>query len=402
MLRVDIFPHSRTVSGNARLHSGRVVRSSSDMPEVSVTPVYSKRDQKQFIKFQWQIYRGNPYWVPPLLMDRRKLIDREKNPFYKHAEADFFLARRDGEIVGRIAAIVNHNHNNEHKESIGFFGFFECINDQHVADALFSTAKAWLKDRGVTAIRGPASPSVNEEYGLLIEGFDKRPAVLMPYNPPYYAALIERAGLQKIKDLYSYEVKEETAFSERLVRVSEMVKKREGLTFRTLNIKEFDKEVERIRDLYNRAWQYNWGAVPMTDEEIEALARDLRPIVIPELVIFAESRGEPIGFSLSLPDLNEVLIRNKRGYLIPGLVRLLLYKKTISKVRIVVLGVLREHQMTGAAAVLFYETGKRGVELGYHRGEAGWVLEDNHSMVRAAQMMNGERQKTYRIYQGPL
>src|SRR5713101_4237886 len=165
------------------------------MSEVSVKPISSKREEMTFIKFPWTIYKDNPYWVPPLLMDRKKLMDRRKNPFYSHAEAEFFLANRNGEPVGRIGAIINHNHNREHNENIGFFGFFECVNDQRVADALFSTTKQWLKQRGVTAMRGPASPSVNDEYGLLVEGFDRPPAVLMPYNPPYYQILIERAGL---------------------------------------------------------------------------------------------------------------------------------------------------------------------------------------------------------------
>src|ERR1041385_1086255 len=201
------------------------------MNNIRIQPVSSGTDVKQFIKFSWRIYQNDPSWVPPLLMDRRKLMDRKKNPFYKHAEAEFFLAKRDGEIVGRIGAIINHNHNEEHKENIGFFGFFECVNDQTVAEALFHTAREWLKSHGVTAMRGPASPSVNDEYGLLIEGFDKPPVVLMPYNPPYYASLIEKAGLKKVKDLYAYHVCKENVFSEKLVRVSEMVRKREGLSF---------------------------------------------------------------------------------------------------------------------------------------------------------------------------
>lgn len=372
------------------------------MSDISVVPISSKREEITFIKFQWSIYRNSPYWVPPLLMDRRKLIDRQKNPFYKHAEVEFFLARRNGEVVGRIAAIINHNHNKEHNENIGFFGFFECINDQEVAQALFSTTKDWLKQRGATAVRGPASPSVNDEYGLLVDGFDKPPVILMPYNPPYYAGLIEQAGLQKIKDLYSYELRKETGLSERLIRVSEMVRRRERLTFRTLNMKDFDNEIVRIGDLYNRGWQYNWGAVPMTDEEFKALAKDFKPVVVPDLVIIAERKGEPIGFALSLPNLNQALIYNKNGYLLPGILRLLLHKKEINTIRIIILGILPEHKMTGAAAVLFYETARRGIELGYPRGEAGWVLEDNVMMIRAAEAFNGIRYKTYRLYQTSL
>ena len=345
------------------------------------------------------MYDGNPYWVPPLLMDRRKLIDTRKNPFYNHAEMELFLAERDGEVVGRIGAIVNHNHNKEHNENIGFFGFFESIDDQSVANALFDRAKEWLKRKGVSAIRGPASPSVNDEYGLLVEGFDKPPAVLMAYNPSYYPRLIENYGFSKAKDLYAYYLHEKMVFSEKFTRVSELVRKREGLVFRTLNMSDFDNEVMRIREMYNRGWSRNWGEVPMTEEEFKAVAKDLKPIVEPELVIIAESKGKPVGFALSLPDLNIVLKNNRNGRLIPGLIRLFLFKKRIDFIRIIILGVIPEYLNSGVGGVLFYETGRRAVAKGYPHGEASWVVEDNVMMVRGAQMMNGERYKTYRIYE---
>ena len=369
------------------------------MSTITVTAVSSNGDVKRFIKFAWQIYKDNPHWVPPLLMDRRKLMDKKKNPFYKHADAEFFLAHRDGQIVGRIGAIVNHNHNQEHNENIGFFGFFECINEQNVANALFERAKSWLKERGVQAIRGPASPSVNDEYGLLVDGFDKPPVVLMTYNPEYYKTLIEKVGFTKIKDLYSYHLSQDTVMTDRFERVVAALKQREGLTFRSLNMSDFENEVKRIKTIYNRAWVYNWGAVPMTDEEFDALAKDLKPVVVPDLVIMAEYKGEPIGFALSLPDLNIALKHNKNGYLLPGLFYLMKYKKKTDTVRIIVLGVVRERQKTGAANVLFYETAKRAAALGYRYGEAGWVLEDNTAMNRSAEFMNGKRYKTYRIYQ---
>ena len=372
------------------------------MNRIEIRTVVSKKDTEEFVRLPWAIYKDYPQWVPPLLMDRRKLIDREKNPFYKHSEAEFFLAYRDGHVAGRIGAILNHNHNREHKENIGFFGFFECVNDQSVADALFKAAREKLKKYGVTAVRGPANPSVNDEYGLLVDGFDLPPVVLMTYNPPYYAELIERAGFRKVKDLYSYGLSQETVMSERLERISRMVKEREGLTFRTLNMDDFKGEVDRIKSLYNRAWMYNWGAVPMTDEEFDCLAKDLKPVIVPELVIIAEYKEEPIGFALSLPDLNVALKHNKRGWLIPGFFCLMRYRKKIHSVRIVVLGVVRERLNTGAANVLFYETAKRGMKLGYYTGEAGWVLEDNVRMIRAAEFMNGKRYKTYRIYESTI
>jgi len=372
------------------------------MSQLEIKTVVSKKDVETFIKLPWAIYKDYPQWVPPLLMDRRKLIDREKNPFYKHSVAEFFLARRNGAVVGRIGAIVNHNHNKEHKENVGFFGFFESIDDQAVADELFARARGWLKGQKVDSVRGPANPSVNDEYGLLVEGFDMPPVVLMTYNPPYYVALIEKAGFTKVKDLYAYQVAEKTVMSERLERISAQVKEREGLTFRTFNMEDFKGEVDRIKGLYNRAWMYNWGAVPMTDEEFDYLARDLKPVIVPELVIIAEYRGEPIGFALSLPDLNIALKHNKRGWFLPGLYSLMRYRKKIHSARILVLGVVRERLNTGAANVLFHETAVRGIRLGYTTGEAGWVLEDNVRMIRAAEFLNGKRYKTYRIYESKI
>jgi GNAT superfamily N-acetyltransferase len=372
------------------------------MNPVTIRPVRTKNDEKAFIKFQWKVYEGNPCWVPPLLMDRRKLIDKKGNPFYRHARMELFLAEQKNSVVGRIGAIVNDNHNKEHGENIGFFGFFECVNDQGVADELFRTARKWLLAQGVTAMRGPASPSVNDEYGLLVDGFDKPPAVLMAYNPPYYQQLVENHGFKKAKDLYAYYVHKDKVFSEKLTRISELLKKREGVVFRPLNMKDFDNEVMKIRDLYNRGWSRNWGEVPMTEEEFQYVAKDLKPVVNPNLVIIAEVRGKPVGFAMSLPDLNMVLKDNTHGYLIPGLIRLLLFKKRIDFIRIIILGVIPEYLNSGIGGVLFYETARRAVENGYPHGEASWVVEDNVMMNRGAEMLKGERTKTYRVYDLPL
>ncbi len=369
------------------------------MDRITVRPVRTKTDTTKFIRFLWKVYANDTVWVPPLMMDRQKIIDRKKNPFFTHADMEMFLAERDGVVVGRIAGIVNHHHNKEHDENIGFFGFFESINDQSVADALFDAAKNYLKSKGVTAMRGPANPSVNDEYGLLVDGFDKSPTVLMTYNPSYYPALVEHYGFKKLKDLYAYLLSQETVYSERFVRFNEIVKQREGLTFRTLDMKHFKEEVDRIKVLYNKAWSKNWGAVPMTDAEFDALAADLKPVVVPELIIIAESKGVPIGFALSLPDINVPLKFNKNGGLLTGLYHLYTKKKLIDLVRIIVLGVIPEQLRTGAAGVLFYETAVNAKKLGYKYGEASWVLEDNVMMNRAAEMMNGKIDKTYRIYE---
>jgi GNAT superfamily N-acetyltransferase len=372
------------------------------MSDITVRPVLTKKDENAFIKFQWVPYKGNPYWVPPLLMDRRKLIDRKHNPFYKHATMELFLAERNGENVGRIGAIINDNHNKEHSENIGFFGFFECIDDQAVANALLDAAKNWLSKRGVTAMRGPASPSVNDEYGLLVEGFDKSPAILMTYNPPYYQTLIENYGLRKIKDLYAYRVERDHAINERTKRAVDIAQRRGGLVFRSMDMKRFDEEAETIHELYSRAWARNWGAVAMTREEFEYIAKDLKALVDPELVVFAESKGKVVGFGLSLPDYNMLLKHNRHGWLLPALIRILLFRKRINFLRIMILGVLPEYKNSGIGGMLFYETAVRGVRRGFFEGEASWVLEDNVMMNRGAEMFEGERYKTYRVYQMPL
>jgi GNAT superfamily N-acetyltransferase len=371
------------------------------MHEVTVRPVRSQADERRFIDFIYTHYRGSEHWVPPLRMERRKLIDTRKNPFYRHAERELFLAERGGRIVGRIGAIVNHNHNRRHNDRVGFFGFFESVDDQQVATVLFDAARGWLRGRGLDAMRGPANPSVNDEYGLLVEGFDEPPVVMMPYNPPYYAALIEGCGLAKAKDLYAYELLTPVTLGvPKLKRAYEVFQKRSGLTYRSLDMKQFPAEIERIKKVYNRAWQQNWGEVPMTDEEFDALAADLKHVVLPELVLFAETpAGEVAGFALNLPDINIPLKDNRNGGLLRGLWLLATRRKRIDFCRVLVLGVLPEYRRSGAASVLFYEYALRAEKLGYRGGEASWILEDNVMMIRAAELMGGRRYKTYRIYE---
>lgn len=368
------------------------------MSAISIEPVRTKKDLMSFIKLQWKIYKGDPYWVPPLLMDRKKLLDTKKNPFYKHSDMEMFLAKKDGELVGRIAAIINYNHNKFQEEEIGFFGFFESINDQQVANALFDAAKDWIRKKGFSAMRGPMNPSTNDEVGLLVEGFDSSPIMLMTYNPKYYLDLFTNYGLKKEKDLYAYHVNEKTVFTEKLERVARMVTHKEGLTFRSIDLKKLDEEIKLVKEVYNEAWSKNWGFVPMTDEEFDFLAEDLKQVVVPDLVIFAMAKGKPVGFALSLPDINYALKFNKSGHILPGVYHLLTKKKQIHWVRIMVLGVIHSYQQTGIAAVLFHETAKRGIKLGYVDGEASWVLEDNLMMNRSADLMNAVRYKTYRVY----
>ena len=367
---------------------------------ISIKPIDSKADKKRFIKMMWGIYKDDPHWVPPLIFDRMKLLDTEKNPFYRHATIQLFIAERDGEIIGRIAAIKNAHHNTVHGDKVGFYGFFECINDASVSKALFDAAANWLRARGMDTMRGPINPSVNDEIGLLIEGFDSSPVVLMTYNPRYYVDLVEGYGFTKEKDLYAYLLQKERTLSDKLVRVQALVRERDAVTIRNIDLKHLDAEVKVLRDLYNRAWEKNWGAVAMTDAEFDYLAGDLKQVIspFPEFAMIAERKGEAVGFALVLPDINQPLKKNRTGWLIPGAIRLLLGMKKVDLVRILVLGVVKEFRSRGIDSVMYYEIWERAKKRGIYRGEASWVLEDNVMMNRAAELMNAERYKTYRIY----
>jgi GNAT superfamily N-acetyltransferase len=374
---------------------------------LAIRRIYSKADKLKFVRFLWDIYANDPLWVPALEMDRMKLIDEIKNPFYKHAEVAWFLADDNGKIVGRIAAIINRTHNEVHHDKMGFFGFFECINDKAVAKALFTEAENFLRSKGITSVQGPANPSSNDEYGLLVNGFDRPAVLLMTYNPKYYIDLIESAGYGKAKDLYAWLLSTQTSRSEKLIRVTTELQKRSGITIRGFNKKQFDSEVSKIKQLYNEAWEANWGFVPLTDEEFDFVAKDLKPIYDPDMILFAEKDGETIGFALSLPDINQAFLAGPRipkGLLnLPvGLWNLLTKKKAIDTVRIVILGLKKEYRGKGIDGMMYRETIDRAEKKGYKYGEASWILEDNDAMNRACAMMNAERYKTYRIYEKQL
>jgi GNAT superfamily N-acetyltransferase len=331
------------------------------------------------------------------------LLSRTKNPFFEHAQAEYFIAERDGEVVGRIAAISNRLHNETHEDRVGFFGFLESIDDQGVANALFEAAAGWCRASGHDVLRGPASFSVNDECGLLVDGFDTPPALMMPHNPPYYIGLLERAGFVKAKDLWVYQGGSEEAYvpvPERLARATEMIRKRQGITLRALNMKDFDGEVERIKELYNSAWEKNWGFVPMTEHEIDHLAEQFKPVVIPELVPMAEKDGKLIGFGIALPDLNVVFRTNRSGRLFPMIIRLLwaLKMKRIRRARILLLGVVPAYQGKGVDAMLYHWIWTKSGERGIYWGEAGWILEDNPAMNAGLEKMTFRVYKTYRLY----
>lgn len=370
------------------------------MNDVNISIVQSKKDLMRFIKFQWEIYKDYPYWVPPLLMDRKKLLDKGKNPFYKHAETELYLAERNGKLVGRIAAIKNDLHNKYHNDKVGFFGFFECINDQQVANVLFDTAKAWLKGKGLTEMRGPANPSSNDEYGMLIEGFDDEPRLLMTYNPTYYLTLCDNYGFKKAKDLYAYKLESDKVLSsEKLKRVAEIARQRSRIKISQLNMKNFKSELDKVKFVYNKAWAPNYGFIPMTDEEIDWMANDLKPLVEPSLVLFGEIDNQLIGFALVMLDYN-FIFKKMNGKLFPfGFIKLLTQKKKIPWSRIITLGVIPEFQKKGLDAVFYWEIVNRARKIGILLGEASWILEDNEMMNRGAQVMNSELYKKYRIYE---
>lgn len=371
------------------------------MNEIKIFPVRSEKDRMRFIKIQWKFYKNDMYWVPPLIMDRKKILDINKNPFYQHAEIEMFLAERDGELVGRIAAIKNDLHNKTHNDKVGFFGFFECINDQAVANSLFDAATVWLKTKGFDTMRGPANPSSNDEWGMLLEGFDDEPRLLMTYNPKYYLDLCENYGLHKIKDLNAWKLESDKVLSsDKLKRVQEIAKKRAGLKITSLDMKNFDKELEKIKYIYNKAWAPNWGFVPMTDAELDAMAKDLKPLVESELVFFGEIDNKLIGFALTIRDYNQIF-KSMNGHLFPfNFLKLYTQKKKVAWSRIITLGIIPEYQKRGLDAVFYWETVNRARKLGIMFGEASWILEDNEMMNRGAGegVMNGELYKKYRIY----
>jgi len=367
---------------------------------IKIRTVQSRKDLIQFIKFPWRIYKENEYWVPHLIMDRKKMFDKKKNPFYKHSEAELFLAEKNGEITGRIAAIKNDLHNIHHNDNTGFFGFFECINDQQVANSLFDAVKDWLKAKGLTSMRGPANPSSNDEYGMLLEGFDDYPRLLMPYNPKYYLDLCENYGLKKAKDLYAYRIEHDKMMkSEKLKRVSEISRQRYRVNIAQLNMKKFNSELEKVKYVYNKAWEPNWGFVPMTNEEIDAMAKDLKPIVEPSLVLFAEIENKTVAFALVMPDYN-FIFKKLNGRLFPfGFIKLMTDKKKIKWARIIALGVIPEFQKKGIDSILYWEIVNRADKVGIRLGEASWVLEDNEMMKRGLEVMNADVYKKYRMYE---
>lgn len=370
------------------------------MSTISIIPVDNKKLLNEFVKLPHRIYKDDPYWVPPINMDIKAKLNRDKNPFFQHGDITMFLAKQGDEYVGRIAAISNDLHNKVHNDRVGFFGFFESIDNQEVANELLKTVREFLSKKGYEQMRGPVNPSTNDENGMLLEGYDDSPRLLMPYNHKYYLKLVEGFGLKKAKDLYAYKIENEKLLSsEKLVRGVDLVKKRTGVTVRSLNIKDFNNELAKVKQVYNKAWSPNYGFVPFTDEELDDMAKSMKPIVDPNLVLFAEKDGETIGFTFVMPDYNEVF-KTMNGKLFPtGIFKLMTKRKKIKWARILILGLIPKYQKKGIDALFYYEVAKRAEKRGILLGEASWILEDNEMMIRGAELMNGTLYKKYRIFE---
>lgn len=368
---------------------------------VTIEEVSSAGGINEFIRFPWKVYRDNPCWVPPLKSEVKFLLNEKKNPFFQHAEAAYFIARRNGDTVGRIAAIIDRNHIKTHQEPAGFFGFFECLPDCAVARELLETAASWLKRHDVETMRGPMNPSTNEACGLLLDGFDSPPMIMMTYTPAYYLDYMERYGLTKAKDLYAYQtvIREVTAGA-RLERLAAAVQARiPGLTVRPVDMKRLGRELAAVKQIYNAAWSHNWGFVPMTNEERESMAKRLKPFIVPELLIMAEVNGTPAAFFMAVPDYNQVLGK-LNGRLGPvGIAKSLWYSRKIRDIRILTMGVKAEYRKKGIEILLYLEAFRAALKKGYERAEMSWVLEDNVLMQRGCELMGGKLYKKYRIYE---
>jgi GNAT superfamily N-acetyltransferase len=371
---------------------------------IRVEPADGGRTFEHFLKLPYRIYAHDPNWVAPLLRDVRTMFDRAKHPFHEHSEVQPFVAYRGRRPVGRITAIHNRNHVAFHEEPVGFFGFFESIDDPAVAAALFERAAEWLRERGLETMRGPTDFSTNEVCGLLVEGFDSPPAIMMPYQPACYEPLLLDAGFTVAKTLLAYHLTNNVPPAMLLAR-AERLAERLQVRLRTLRMGEFEVELDRVRDIYNRSWEKNWGFVPMTDAEIRFMAQELKPIVArdPEQVVFAETlEGEPIGFALWLKDYNQALI-HARGRLFPfGLLKILWHARRIDFCRVLTLGLVPEYRGKGIDNLLYLAIFREGAAKGMQAGEFSWILEDNLPMRKPLERIGATVYKRYRLYDRPV
>ncbi|MFJ8691694.1 GNAT family N-acetyltransferase [Streptomyces roseolilacinus] len=363
-------------------------------------------ERRRFLELPYRLHRHEPHWVPPLRGEQRWLVRREANPFFDHGEVRLLVACRGRRVVGRVAAVDDPRRRDAAGAREGSFGLFACAPDAEAARALFDAAGGWLRARGAESVTGPADFTTNDPCGLLVDGFDRPPAVGMPYHPPYYAELFAACGLAKAKDLLAWETATTLHEQERIRRVAEFAGRRGDVTVRPLDLRDFPAECDRIRSLYNSAWERNWGFVPLTDREFDAQARRLRPLLVPDLALIAEVRGEPAAFSLALPDVAPALAA-ARGRMhtcgVPtGLFRFLRARGRLDAIRVMAQGVRAEHRFLGLGLLLSVRTSQAAARLGYRTAEISWVLEDNEAATLTLRRLGARPGKRYRLYRYAL
>jgi len=370
---------------------------------LTVHRVDGRSDLAEFIRFPLRLYRSSNYYVPHIEMERKAFFNSSRNPFYSHADVALFIVRSGkGETLGRISAHIDHHFNAVHGGRTGHFGFFDCFEEGEQAALLVESAANYLRDRGMTSILGPLNFTTNDEVGTLVKGFDGVPFLMMPYNYPYYGPLLEQCGFQKAKDLFAYYLTYSGETPDFVRKTSARARKSKRISIRPLNLRRFKDEMTLIKKIYNDAWEKNWGFVPLTDEQINHLARDLKPLINPELVYFAFVDGEPAGFFMALPDYN-VLFKKMNGRLLPfGVFRLLFGRRKINRLRVLTMGVARTFRHFGIEMVMIDEIYRRGPENGFAYGELSWILEDNDVMNRIARRLCGEPYRVYRAYHKTL
>lgn len=366
---------------------------------MEIIEVRTKSEVNSFIKFPLELYKNDSLYVPQLTADMKTHFS-QKNPFLRHAYVKFFLALKDGNVVGRIASILNPDHIKVHKEKAGFFGFFECINNKEISDALLNSVRNELKSHGMEIMRGPMNFSTNEECGFLIEGFDSSPMLMMPYNPSYYNDLAISFGMSKSKDLHAYIYDMQEELPEKVLRVAALAEKK-GITVRHVNKKNFMADIKIFHNIYNSAWANNWGFIPLADEDLSYSAKRLKPLVVPELTLIAEKDGEPIGFLGLIPDYNFILKKMKGRLNLLTIIKAFYYSKKITDLRLLLYGIKPEYRNRGVDALLFKEGHKNIIKIkdGYKRIEFSWILEDNISVIRICEMFGARLYKRYRIYE---
>lgn len=375
---------------------------------MQIIPAKSWFQQKAFLDFPWQVYRDNPNWVPQLRIEQAGLVGfrffGHRDPFYEHNQCQAFLAVDGKKVLGRICAILNRGHLERYDDGVGFFGFFECVDDVSTAGALFRTAAQWLRERGCSTIRGPINPSLNHTLGLLIEGFDSKPYFMMTYNPPYYEKLCEENGFRKTQDLYAYwgEIEMLPKINKKLQPICDMIKEKTGATVRSLNTKDFQGDVERFLHIYNRALTNTWGFVPMSEKEVKEMAFFLKYLIVPELAIAVEMDGKTVGASFAMPDFNP-RIKEIGGRVLPfGWIKLLRRKKDIKSIRVLSTNVLPEYQMQGLGLLLLNGLVPKVMQSGIREAEFSWVLESNTFSRGSLEKGGAVRTKSYRIYDKPI